>query len=381
MADAYRTEYQALFASYPLPAELDSIAAQQARLEADGTCKLVVGVCPAPHCRTQMNTMGQSFCLPRFPLRGKPGYEGRLGVVEEGVQRLCQRGMSTYPPEPFADAYDCMDIFDQRAVTRIFVNWAKAIAAYEHTLVSRNSLFDRFVAEGPDSTLLSPAARRGARLFVGKASCVDCHSTPLFSDGLFHNVGVPQIGDLVPTVADCPADGWCDCVTDDTADPQNCLPIGYREGLRRLQSNTFRRDSFWSDDTACQSKAVFHSDPLYIAGHLDECEGRVRFYAKLIDTTVPKETYVGRWRTPSLRDVALTGPYMHNGVFTSLTDVLWHYNRGGSSYGVVGAKSPRLRPLALTEDEMSDLVAFLESLDGEPLPPELTQAPADIPPP
>ena len=50
---------------------------------------------------------------------------------------------------------------------------------------------------------ISPAAKRGARLFVGKASCVDCHNGPLFSDGLFHDIGVPQVGDHVPTVADC----------------------------------------------------------------------------------------------------------------------------------------------------------------------------------
>ena len=376
MADSYRADYLALFGDkYPLPPEMDSIGAQEARLLADGTCALVDGDCPPATCRTQANTAGQSFCLPRFPLRGKPGWEGRLGVVEEGVVGGCQRDMTTFPVEPFDDAYDCMAVFDQRAVTRVYVNWAKAIAAYEARLVTQSSAFDRFVTEGPDSDGLSPAAKRGAKLFVGKAACVDCHSTPLFSDQIFHNVGVPQTGAFVPTVEECPAGGWCDCVTDDTDDPQNCLPKGYREGLRRLQANTFRRDSLWSDDAECQSHAGDHLDPTYAAEHPDECDGRVGAYTRLIALGAAKSSLVGRWRTPSLRDVAQTAPYMHDGLYHTLDDVVWHYNLGGEQAGVVGEKDPRLRPLLLTDREISDLTAFLETLTSDPLPAELTHAP------
>ena len=57
--------------------------------------------------------------------------------------------------------------------------------------------------EGKDSTAISPAAKRGARLFVGKASCIDCHNGPMLTDKGFHNIGIPQVGDHVPTLADC----------------------------------------------------------------------------------------------------------------------------------------------------------------------------------
>jgi cytochrome c peroxidase len=378
IADAYRDEYNAVFGDrYPLPAEMDSIAAQQARLNADGSC---IDACPNTYCRSQANNAmpATTFCLPKFPLRGKPGWEGRLGVVEEGVQTTCNRGLTTYPEEPHSDNFDCMNLFDQRAVTRIYVNWSKAIAAYEYKLVSRNSAFDTFIAEGPDSTAISAAAKRGAKLFVGKAACNDCHSTPLFSDNRFHNVGVPQVGDYVPTVAECIAGAACDCVTDDFDDPQNCLPWGYREGLRRLQANGFRRDTIWSDDTECQAHATDHIDPIYNMLHPDECDGRAPFYAKLINNA-GKAEYQGQWRTPSLRDIALTAPYMHNGLYDTLEDVLWHYNRGGAEAGVVGTKSVRLRPLGLTEAEISDIVAFLQTLNGAALPAELVTPPT-LPP-
>jgi cytochrome c peroxidase len=373
IADKYRAEYEAIFGDlYPLPPEMDSIAAQEARLNPDGTC---IEACPNDHCRTVTNTAMQSFCLPKYPLRGKPGWEGRLGVVEEGVQTTCGRDLPSYPEEPFNDNYDCMNLFDQRAVTRIYVNWAKAIAAYEYKLVSRNSAFDQFVEEGAESTLISAAAKRGAKLFVGKAACNDCHSTPLLSDNKFHNVGVPQVGDYVPTVAECIAGAACDCVTDDVEDPQNCLPWGYREGLRRLQSNGFRRDTVWSDDASCKAANTDHIDPVYNAAHPDECDGRTPFYAKLV-ANADKQDLAGQWRTPSLRDVALTAPYMHNGLYDTLEDVVWHYNRGGAEAGVVGQKSTRLRPLGLTEAEMSDLVAFLQTLNGAPLPESLVSPPS-----
>ncbi len=97
-------------------------------------------------------------------------------------------------------------------VTRILVNWAKAIAAYEYKLNSTKSAFDKFVAAGPGSGVISAAAKRGARLFVGKAGCVDCHLGPQFTDDQFHNIGVPQTGVTVPLVADCPMGNLgCDC--------------------------------------------------------------------------------------------------------------------------------------------------------------------------
>ena len=73
-------------------------------------------------------------------------------------------------------------------------NIAKAIAAYERTLIARNAPFQRYV--NGDRKALSPAAKRGFDLFRGKAECVACHTAPLLTDNAFHNIGVPQVGPL-----------------------------------------------------------------------------------------------------------------------------------------------------------------------------------------
>ncbi len=176
-----------------------------------------------------------SVNVSEFPMQGKPGSVAG-----------CQPGSMT---EPFGDAFDCMSADDQKTVNRVFVNFGKAIAAYEYTLASRDAPFDRFVRDGPGSGWISPQAENGARLFVSKASCIDCHNTPLLSDGRFHNIGVPQTGDHVPTVEDCPSTSTtCNCAPGMEA--ASCLPSGAWGGALKLAENKFRRDNpTWSDDT------------------------------------------------------------------------------------------------------------------------------------
>jgi len=302
IANLYRADYEAVFAEYPLPMAPDAV----------------------PDAR--------------FPADGKPG-----------AKAGCQAGDAT---EPFGDAFDCMDPDDQTAITRVVVNFGKAVAAFESLLVSRNSAFDRFAADvgagkGDQSTEISADAKNGALLFVGKAGCSDCHHTPLFSDGSFYNVGVLQEGEGVPTVADCPAGGVCDC-----AAPKNCLPFGAFDGIAKLRKNPYRRDSMWSDNPADDSRKQYLDMPM---------------------DDFPK----GGFRTPSLRDVALTAPYMHTGAFATLEDVVDHYNRGGDPGGV-GPRAARLKPLYLTDDEQAQLVAFLKTLTGEPLPSQIADKP-DLP--
>ncbi len=343
LKDKYEADYSAVFTEWPLPFTSGS-AAVAAMVEPDeladgsrnpkgGQCTLTAGACPA-ECRSVTGTDGTASCWPRFPLQGRPG--STTG---------CQPGSAS---EPFNDAYDCMDAADQKLVTRVYVNFAKAIAAYEGALVSRESAFDHWVAEGPTSEALSPAQRRGAKVFVGKGSCVDCHNTPLFSDSHFHNVGAPQVGTAVPTEADCRAGGFCDCVN-----TKNCLPAGGLDGLTKLHANGFRRDSTWSDDPS-KSPSPYLELPL---------DASLR----------------GTWRTPSLRDVEKTAPYMHDGCYRTLEEVVEAYDRGGSAAEVVGDKSVQLKPLHLTDQEKSDLVEFLRSLNGTPLPTSLVTAPV-LPP-
>lgn len=344
LADDYRADYDDVFTDWPLPLPGTS-AAVRALVEADarpdgspnpraGQCTLTSGACPAA-CREASGTDGTTSCWPRFPLAGKPG-----------TTPGCQGGDAH---EPFHDAFDCMAPDDREAVTRAYVNFAKAIAAYEGQLVSRDSAFDRWVADGPDSAWLTPAQVRGARLFVGKASCVDCHRTPLFSDDDFHNVGVPQRGAAVPTEADCPEGAACDCVNG-----RGCLPWGALDGLAKLKTNGFRRDSRFSDAPTDVSRASYVERAL-------------------------TPSLEGAWRTPSLRDVALTPPYMHDGAYPTLEDVVAAYDAGGATAGVSGEKAVELKPLLLTAAERADLVAFLTSLTGAPLPRALVTKPESTP--
>ncbi len=345
--DFYRPAWDQVFGEYPYPLQGKSEDVRKLIDPANyGQCKKVNDACPIHlGCRVAMSDSGAVGCWPKIPL------DGRLGS-----KKGCQPGDAS---EPWGDAFDCMEKDDQTAITRILVNWAKSLAAFESRLVSRESSFDRFVREAKEkgrSSILSPAAQRGARLFVGKAACNDCHNTALFSDSQFYNIGIAQVGPGVPQESDCPDGATCDCVanpepgnTDAMQGVRGCLPWGVRNGLQRLRSGEFTRTSVWSDDPSDQSRKRFFETPI---------------------GSYP----VGAWRTPSLRDVALTAPYMHTGGFNTLEQVVAHYNAGGSANGT-GHRSPRIKPLGLTEGEQGDLVAFMRSLTGQALPSELTEAP------
>jgi cytochrome c peroxidase len=351
IADHYRADYEALFTDCPPGSSSTGpcglpMAGTSANVSAlldttgmhPGQCALTGGLC-APPCRLATSDDGtMSGCWPRFPLNGKPG-----------AQDGCQPGD---PTEPFGDAYDCMDPADQITATQVAVNFGKAVAAFEFKLVNRASPFDEFVADlragRADESLAIPAqAKLGARLFVGKAACSDCHNGPLLSSGEFYNVGVQQTGAGVPTVADCPKGGVCDCAT-----PKNCLPYGARDGIAKLRKNQFLRTSIWSDSPTDNSRAA------YLTGSLDAYP-------------------IASFRVPSLRGVALTAPYMHDGSLATLEEVVALYNRGGDPEAV-GVPAPRIKPLMLTDDEEAQLVAFLRTLTGQTPSPDYI-APPDLP--
>ena len=323
LSDLYRAAYSAIFTDYPLPDFGRSRSEQAAMLQPDGSCITATGgspPCPSG-CVAETSASGASACWPRFPLEGKPGKTPG-----------CQRGAAN---EPFGDAFDCMAAADRDVVTRAYVNYAKAIAAYEYTLVSRESAFDRWIRAGPSSEVISASARRGARLFAGKGGCMECHGTPLFSDNQFHNIGVPQVGVGVPTEADC----------NPLKPATTCQALGWYSGLGLLRSQTILSiNSLYSDNPSDRS--------------------RQKYYA-----LEPEPSMKGSWRTPSLRDVALTAPYMHNGVYRTLEEVVRHYDRGGTRDGVAPAEmAKQIRPLGLLDSEVADLIEFLGTLTGDPLP-------------
>lgn len=192
-----------------------------------------------------------------------------------------------------------------------FENVLAAIAAFERTLVSRNVPFDQYM--NGDKEALRPAQIKGMALFKGKAGCIQCHNGAMLTDQAFHNVGVP------PNKAF-------------ETDPQR--QIAMRERIK--------------------SKGIAETD--YLA--LDRDPGR------FLDTQHAGDK--GKFRTPTLRELKYTGPYMHNGAFDSLEAVIDFYDRGGDA-DPFGTKSSLLKPLQLTADEKAALRAFLESLSGDPI--------------
>jgi len=211
--------------------------------------------------------------------------------------------------------WETMAPADQDVVNRAFVNYGKALAAYFRVLVSGDAPFDRFMA-GKENAM-SDDAQAGARLFVGKAQCSGCHGGPTFTRGGFHNLGVPQTGERVPA-------------SDDGR---------FRDVPPLLTSGM-------------NVAGPFSDDPEFGA-------------AKLADLTNPMpESTRSAFRTPSLRGVALSEPYMHSGQLATLEEVVEFYDQGGGT-PVTGTKSPFLQPLGLTPEEKGQLVAFLHALTGK----------------
>lgn len=190
-----------------------------------------------------------------------------------------------------------------------------AVTAYLQTLRSRDVPFDRFL-QGEDQAI-SAEAKRGLELFRGKANCIQCHNGSMLSDGGFHNLGLAANQEI------------------------------FRTPERHI---TFRR--------------FFKTLGVSEYANLREDVG-------LYALTKRAEDW-GRFRTPTLREVSNTAPYMHDGSLTNLEEVVEFYNRGG---GEDKEKDLFLRPLELTQQEKSDLAAFLRSLSGTPIPVELLELP------
>ncbi len=205
-------------------------------------------------------------------------------------------------------------------VERPLINLAwMAIAAFERTLVSKPEQvpFDRY-ARG-DAAALSPEAKRGLVLFQGKAGCLQCHNGPLASDESYHDLGVPKN----PTF---------------DREPLRQITLRYQHVSRGVPERVYR--------TADRDLGLYY--------------------------TTKREEDRAKFRTPSLRELRYTAPYMHNGVLATLEAVIDFYDRGG---GDDPGKTPLLKPLGLTAQEKEDLRAFLLSLSSDaPIlvgPPEL----------
>jgi cytochrome c peroxidase len=258
---------------------------------------------------------------------------GRLPVLSDYKRFPRHARPDANPDLAVARAWAGMTVMDQTTVNRIFSNLGKAIEAYERKLVAYNSPFDRYAAglKAKNRALenaISPAAKRGLKLFTGKAKCELCHSGPNFTDGQFHNLGLPlRAGQR--------------------ADP------GREDGIRAVVRDPFNAKGRYSDDENRESGERFAFLPT-------------------------PESQLGAFKTPSLRNVAMTAPYMHDGRFPSLRHVLAFYAEGeAASHGRLIGEREKTADLIphLSDRQKTDLISFLLTLTGGPLPAKLRQAP------
>jgi cytochrome c peroxidase len=217
----------------------------------------------------------------------------------------------------------------------LLADLGKALAAYQETLVTPRSAFDAFrdaMARGDWRAQASypVAAQRGLKLFIGTARCSTCHSGPLFTHGEFDKAGIPVRRD----------DGRYDW--------------GRYDGVKALRASRFNLSSVHNDDASRRNTTGTQHAALDL------------------------ESY-GSFRVPGLRDVARTAPYMHDGSLPTLESVVRHYASLDEVKLHIASAHPHAEPgeplqprppttllgnLRLTDSEVADLVAFLESLSS-----------------
>lgn len=221
-----------------------------------------------------------------------------------------------FPAEggPGDPTFEAMSEPDRDAILRVAANAGKAFEAYQRKLATGPAPLDRFLAG--EEHALTPAQQRGLAVFV-RAGCAGCHSGPLLSDEAFHDLGLPAREGESPD-------------------------LGRAAGIPELLAGPFSSQGPYWDGP--------RPEPPVPATAAD----------------------VGAFRTPSLRNVALSAPYGHDGRFATLRDVVDFHLRGGGrgEPGVLGTVDARLEEQALPAAEEDALLSFLEALTGEyPEPP------------
>jgi len=201
----------------------------------------------------------------------------------------------------------------------------RAIATFERAeLTQRNTPLDRYLAG--ERNALSERAVRGLKLFRGKANCIECHNGPLLSDEKYYNLGVPR-----------PA-AWAE-------HGLNTITYRWENRVKGVQERQYRQ---WKDDAG-----------LYY--------------------TTRRTADIGKFRTPQLRYLSYTAPYMHAGQLPTLEAVIDFYNRGGGKNEFTRdyrTKTPLLKPLNLSDEEQAALVALLKESSGEEITLSVPKPPA-----
>ena len=239
-------------------------------------------------------------------------YESIFGALPEMAELPGHAGPNAAPEH--RAAWDQLSEARRDEINRVFANIGKAIAAFERRIGPEVTRFDRYVealAQGDAAeagAALTDEEIAGLRLFIGKASCTNCHNGSLLTDDHFHNTGVPAVDSL----------------------PED---LGRAAGAAQVLADEFNCLGRYSD------------------ARPEEC-GELQFMS------TEGEELVRAFKTPSLRNVAARAPYMHAGQIATLEDVVRHY----SSAPAAPAGHSELERLNLTPAEQSQLVAFLRAL-------------------
>jgi cytochrome c peroxidase len=247
-------------------------------------------------------------------------WDGRVNTLEEQAANPIVNAFEMGDPNLDAAVAQIASVEEyQQAFQRVFDRAAngpdllRAIASYERTQLSFDSPFDRFIAG--DNNAIDASSKRGWELFNTQARCNKCHAltdtqrdVTVFTDNDFHNIGIGIIRHNVVALA--------------------------RQAEQLIKSG----------DTAGIDRAAIQTDMSALGRFL----------------ITKKEKDTASFKTPDIRNVLVTGPYFHDGSQATLWDVIDHYNKGD------GLQNPYLdediQPLALTETDIDDLVAFMASL-------------------
>lgn len=254
----------------------------------------------------------------------RQAYEAIFGAIPKKLLKAqlpaSARPISNNQQHPDNQAWIALNSTLQHAVNVLFANLGKAIAAFEETLVSSNSPFDKFARSLTANNLptdISPSAMRGLKLFIGKGGCVNCHSGPNFSDGEFHH------SFLQPT--------------------KLRGDLGRFNGIKTLLKDPFNARGVFSDNNKAS-----HNKLDYVYQNVE---------------------FRGQFKTPSLRNLRQTAPYMHTGEFNTLRDVISYYNTISDRMKPAAHQEVLLKSLHLSTSEVNDLEAFLKSLsEAKPSP-------------
>ena len=211
--------------------------------------------------------------------------------------------------------WEKMTAKDRMAVNKVFANVGKALAAFQMTLTSQKTDFDVFVEGIKENDqkkvkALSKSAQRGLKAFVGKGKCITCHSGPAFTDSEFHDTQLPEIE----------------------------VDLGFKNarhgGIKDVKGSIFNAAGPFSDDPKGE-------------------------FAKRLSKLKTEARNKGQFKTPGLRNIYYTQPYMHTGQFRSIIDVINFYS---DMKGAQASDHPEIVPRKFTEQEKADLVEFLKSI-------------------